>query len=66
VEIYLDSSLVGILEEPFLPINETPECNSISSKTILTIKKPEGDYEFTARLTCSETLEYCFTNNCFT
>ena len=58
VEIYIDSSLVGILEEPFLPISETPECNSSSSKTILTIKKPEGEYDFTARLTCSETAKY--------
>ncbi|MBN2519931.1 MAG: hypothetical protein JXB17_05465 [Bacteroidales bacterium] len=58
VEIYIDSSLVGILEEPFLPISETPECNVNSSKTILTINKPEGEYKFSARLTCSETLKY--------
>ncbi len=55
VEIYIDNSLVGKLEEPFLPISETPDCNANSSKTILTIDKPEDEYEFTARLTCSET-----------
>ncbi len=58
VDIYIDNTLVGKLEEPFLPISETPDCNANSSKTILTINKPEGEYEFTARLTCSETLKY--------
>jgi hypothetical protein len=58
VEIYIDSSLVGILKKPF-PFYETPECNSNSSETILTIEKPEGEYEFTAILTCcSETSKY--------
>lgn len=58
VEIYIDSILAGILEEPFLPVNKTPEGNISSGKTTLTIIKPEGEYEFTARLTCSETLKY--------
>lgn len=58
VDIYIDNSLVGTLEEPFLPSSDTPDCNVSSSKSILTIKKPEGGYEFTAKLTCSETLKY--------
>lgn len=58
VEIYIDNSLEGIIKEPYLPLNETPECNSSNSETLLVIEKPEGDYEFTARLTCSETLKY--------
>ena len=58
VDIYIDNILVGTLEEPFLPLSETPDCNANSSNTILTIDKPEGEYEFTARLTCSETLKY--------
>lgn len=58
VEVYIDNSLVGILKEPYLPISETPECNASSSETILTINKPEGEYEFSARLTCSETFKY--------
>jgi len=58
VEIYIDNSLIGTIEEPYLPLDETPKCNSNSSKTLLVIEKPEGDYEFTARLTCSETLKY--------
>lgn len=58
VEIYIDNSLEGIIKESYLPLNETPECNSSNSETLLVIEKPEGDYEFTARLTCSETLKY--------
>ena len=58
VDIYIDNSLIGTLEEPFLPLDEAPDCNANSSKSILTIDKPEGEYEFTARLTCSETLKY--------
>ena len=57
-EIYMDSSLIGNLKETYLPFDDTPECNSTSSETLLVIAKPEGDYEFTARLTCSETLKY--------
>jgi hypothetical protein len=58
VEIYVNNSLIGTIEEPYLPLDETPECNSNTSETLLVIEKPEGDYEFTARLTCSETLKY--------
>ena len=58
VEIYMDSSLVGVIKEPLVPLDSTPDCNSTNSETILVIDKPEGEYEFTARLTCSETLKY--------
>lgn len=58
VEIYIDNSLEGIIKEPYLPLDDTPECNSNNSETLLVIEKPEGEYEFTARLTCSETLKY--------
>jgi hypothetical protein len=58
VEIYIDNSLEGIIKKPNLPLDNTPECNSKNSETLLVIYKPEGNYEFTARLTCSETLKY--------
>ncbi len=58
VEIYIDNSLEGVIKEPYLPLDNAPECNSKNSETLLVIDKPEGDYEFTARLTCSETLKY--------
>ncbi len=58
VEVYIDSSLAGTLESSFLPTNEAPACNASPGKTILSVNKPEGEYEFTARLTCSETLKY--------
>ncbi len=58
VEIYIDNSMEGTIKEPYPPLDDAPECNSKSSETLLVIEKPEGDYEFTARLTCSETLKY--------
>ena len=58
VDIYINNSLIGTIKEPYLPLDDTPECNSNSSETLLVIEKSEGDYEFTARLTCSETLKY--------
>ena len=58
VEIYIDNSLEGMIEEPFLPLGEAPACDNHTRETLLVLEKPEGNYEFTARLTCSETLKY--------
>ena len=43
VEIYIDNSLEGIIKEPYLPLNETPECNSSNSETLLVIEKPPSN-----------------------
>jgi hypothetical protein len=58
VEIYIDNSLIGVIKESYLPLDSTPECYSLSNERLLSLEEPEGDYEFTARLTCSETLKY--------
>ena len=58
VEVYINNSLTGIIKEPFFPLNSTPECNSHNSDTMLVTEILEGSYEFTARITCSETSNY--------
>ena len=58
VEIYIDGSLEGIIEKPVTQANENVDCSSGNSEFVLVIEKPEGDYEFSAKLTCSENSEY--------
>jgi hypothetical protein len=59
VEVYVDSTLVGVLKEPYLPLNSAPECSTGSGETVLTINKPEGEYDFFAKFSCSTiTLNY--------
>ncbi len=58
VEIYINGSLEGIIENPVTQKDENIDCSYNNSKSILVIEKPEGNYEFTAKLTCSEDLEY--------
>ncbi|MEN8249561.1 MAG: hypothetical protein ABFS32_11560 [Bacteroidota bacterium] len=59
VEIYIDDELVGVLEEPRLPLDDNkPECDSEDDNTLVVLELPEGEYEYTARLTCSSTLKY--------
>ena len=58
VEIYIGGSLVGIIEKPFTQEDKNIDCSYGNSDAILNLEKPEGNYEFTAKLTCSETLQY--------
>ena len=58
VEIYINGSLEGIIENPVTQKDENIDCSYNNSKSILVIEKQEGNYEFTAKLTCSEDLEY--------
>ena len=48
VEVYINKTLVGTIKKPFLPLGESPKCNSSNSDSTLVIEKPEGDYEYTA------------------
>lgn len=58
VEIYIDGALEGVIEKPVTQEDENIDCSYGNSDFILLINKPEGHYEFTAKLTCSEDLEY--------
>lgn len=58
VEIYIDGSLEGIIKKPLTQEDENIDCNYGNSDFILILEKPEGNYSFTAKLTCSEALEY--------
>ena len=58
VEIYIDGSLEGIIEEPVTQASENIDCSFGNSEIFLVIEKPEGDYEYTAKLTCSDNAEY--------
>ena len=58
VEIYIDGALEGVIEKPVTQASENIDCSSGNSEFVLVIEKPEGDYEFTAKLTCSENAEY--------
>nr|WP_319509620.1 hypothetical protein [uncultured Draconibacterium sp.] len=58
VEIYIDGALEGIIEKPVTQASENVDCSFGNSEFVLVIEKPEGDYEFTAKLTCSENAEY--------
>ena len=58
VEIYIDGSLEGIIEKPVTQESENVDCSFGNNEFVLVIEKPEGDYEFTAKLTCSESAEY--------
>lgn len=58
VEIYIDDSLEGIIEKPLTQEDENIDCNYGKSEFTLILEKPEGNYKFTAKLTCSEDSEY--------
>ncbi|WP_321347403.1 hypothetical protein [uncultured Draconibacterium sp.] len=58
VEIYIDGSLEGIIEKPVTQESENVDCSLGNNEFVLIIEKPEGEYEFTAKLTCSENEEY--------
>ncbi len=58
VEIYIDGALEGVIEKPVTQASENIDCSSGNSEFVLVIEKPEGDYEFTAKLTCSDNVEY--------
>lgn len=58
VEIYIDGSLEGVIENPVTQEDENIDCSFGNSEFVLVIEKPEADYEFTAKLTCLENSEY--------
>jgi hypothetical protein len=58
VEIYIDGTLEGVIEEPVTLVNENTDCSLGNQDCCLLIQKPDGAYDFTAKLTWSDNVEY--------
>ena len=58
MEIYIDDSFEGKIEKPLTQEDENIDCSYENSEYFLNLEKREGDYEFKAKLTCSENLKY--------
>ena len=44
--VYIDNKLAGVLEQPFLPLDSVPACNSDNSSSLLILKKETGKYNY--------------------
>lgn len=53
VNVYIDETFAGKIKEPITTLEGVPDCTIQSNETFLVVNNPDGDYTFSARITCS-------------
>lgn len=53
VNVYIDGSKKGVINQPFLPLDSVPSCETADTNTTLKLKMEVGNYNYSADFYCS-------------